>query len=91
MANLTKARRGSSGTWATVPIDLGPDTSAVMLQFAVTGVRAEADPTAYGGTIGDRLAPVIMIDVSAATPGVDLVTLTRFRAVSPGLANWTSR
>ena len=66
----------SSGTCVTVPIDLGPDSNILTLRFAVTGIRSKTDPTACGVTIGDQLADVTSIDVSATTPGVELVTIT---------------
>ena len=71
-----------SGTCVTVPLDLGPDSTTVAVQFAVTGVRSQTDPGAYAVTVGDQMADVTAIDVSAAVPGVDLVTVNLPRSLA---------
>ena len=66
----------SSGVCVGAAIDVSTD---VKLRFAATGVRSQGSLSV---TIGDQIVDILAVDVSAASPGVDLVTV----ALPPSLA-----
>ena len=73
----------SSGTCATVPIDLGiDDSTTILLQLSATGVRGQTDVSAFSVTIGDQLAEVTVVEASATTAGVDLITVKLPRSIA---------